>query len=280
MHNQPSDWVNERLVDMTKQAVGGFSAMLPATADRHALALRFYQHCRTALFELCGAGGAGKDHSSAVPSAKRDDKLAMAEVLRVAGVWEGNHHHKELYDPIALVHYLTLHEVPVAQLKCAQFVYNKRFGLPEFGPTPAAATAARTAASIAAAAPSHAANALLSMAAPGGSRLSVPAEGQVLVAVGEQKLVAHAPPRLAAGQQTFSLAILAATWDMPIVSEGGSPNLTLRTHHPRSHDTGGSLVAPLLQSVAKVAADSEAAAAVHRRETTELLDRMLSRVMH
>ena len=96
VHNQASDYVNERLVDMTKQAVGGFSAMLPATADRHALALRFYQHCRTVLYELCGVGGAGKDHSSAVPSAKRDDKLAMADVLRVAGVWEGNRHHTQL----------------------------------------------------------------------------------------------------------------------------------------------------------------------------------------
>ena len=279
VHNQASDYVNERLVDMTKQAVGGFSAMLPATADRHALALRFYQHCRTVLYELCGVGGAGKDHSSAVPSAKRDDKLAMAEVLRVAGVWEGNRHHTQLYDPIALVHYLTLHEVPLAQLKLAQFMYNKQFGLPEFAPTPALATAASAAASVAAAAPSHAASALLSMAAQGGSHSSVPAEGQVLVVVGEQKLVAHAPLSLAAGQQTFGLAILAATWGLPTIlsSEGGSPNLTLRTHHPRSHDTGGSLVAPLLQSVAKVAADSEAAA-VHKRDTTELLDRMLSKV--
>ena len=49
VHNVPSDWVNERLVDMTKEAVGGFSAMLPATADRHALSLQFYHHAR----EVC-----------------------------------------------------------------------------------------------------------------------------------------------------------------------------------------------------------------------------------
>ena len=284
VHNVPSDWVNERLVDMTKEAVGGFSAMLPATADRHALSLQFYRHAREALFELCGAGGGGKDRSRAVPSAKLDDKLVMGEVLRVAGVWDGNCHRKQQHDPVALVHYLSLHEVPATQLIHAQFVYNEQFGLPEFAPQPTAAAAASAAASVAAAAPSHAADALISMASQGGSgsRLqNVPDAGRVLVVVGTQKLVAHArPPSVIACPaegQTFSFATVIARWELTTLWSQQSSMVSLRTHHVHSQDTGGSLLTPLLQSLAKVAASAEAEVEAARgREATELLDRMLT----
>ena len=281
VHNVPSDWVNERLVDMTKEAVGGFSAMLPATADRHALSLQFYHHAREVLFELCGAGGGGKDRSRAVPSAKLDDKLVMGEVLHVAGIWEGNCHRKQQHDPVALVHYLSLHEVPVTQLIHTHFVYNEQFGLPEFAPQPTSADAASAAASVAAAAPSHAADALISMASQGGSGSclqNVPDAGRVLVVVGTQKLVARArPPSVTAEGQTFNLAIMIAIWELPTLWSQQSPMISLRTHHVHSQDTSGSLLTPLLQSLAKVAASAEAEAEAARgREATELLDRMLT----
>ena len=277
VHNQPSDYVNERLVDMTKQAVGGFSAMLPVTADRAALSLQFYKHCHDVMLELCGTGGAGKDVSSAVPSAKMDDKLVIAEVLSIAGVWDANPHRAKLLDPLALVHYLKLHEVPIAQLIHAEFVYNEQFGLPELAPTADAAAAATAAASVAAAAPSHAASALLSMASQGcGGLQSLPAEGRVLVMVGEQRLEACAPSSLPAGR--FSLAPLIEAWKLPALWRQQSESITLRTHHPHCHDTGGSLLSPLLQRVAKDSASSTEAAAVRKRETAELLHRMFAQV--
>ena len=277
VHNQPSDWINERLVDMTKQAVGGFSAMLPVTADRVALSLQFYKHCQHVMLELCGTGGAGKDGSSAVPSAKMDDKLVIAEVFSVAGVWDGNPHRTKLLDPLALVHYLKMHVVPMAELIHAEFVFNEQFGLPEFAPTADTAAAASAAASVAAAAPSHAATALLSMASQGcGGLQSVPAEGRVLVMVGEQRLRACAPPSLPAGHR-FSLALLIAHWTLPILWRQSEESFTLRTHHPHCHDTGGSLLSPLLQRVAKDSASTEAEA-VRKRETGELLHRIFTQV--